>query len=463
MFNPFETLAANLSHSNPGRRSIPRSAASQGLLISLLIFLPSCGGGSGGGSVTPPPSQPAATVSVSVSPLSASVQTGGSQQFSATVTGSTNTSVTWTVNGVSGGNSTVGQVSSNGLYAAPAAVPGTNPVTIAAVSQADPTKSGSASIQITTPATISVKPATASVFVGSTQQFQVTLSGPSNTAVTWAVNGVTGGNAVVGTVSNKGLYTAPAAVPAPSTVTLSVTSQASPSLSGAASVTVLAASSSQGSLSPVVTMQNSPGFTLTVNGSGFSRGSQVEFNGVAQTTTFVSSSQLTAPVSSSDLTQAGTYPVTVVDGGTQLASFAFYVVPGIKSQTVSVNGGVESPGVNITLQADSNPQLALLEVGAGNNATTGGAQITPGTQTSVLVVGSGLQPGDYFEVPGDGGDVTLNQPVASDFITTTSGQPAVRLTLTASSTAAPGPRNLLATNPAGEVAVFVGAVNVGGP
>src|SRR5689334_11560173 len=60
-----------------------------------------------GGGVTPPP------VSVSVAPASTSVQTAATQQFSATVTNTTNTAVTWKVNGNAGGNSTVGTISSN--------------------------------------------------------------------------------------------------------------------------------------------------------------------------------------------------------------------------------------------------------------------------------------------------------------------------------------------------------------
>ena len=44
-------------------------------------------------------------------------------QFTATVTGTTNTAVTWSVNGVAGGNSTVGTISTSGAYTAPATAP----------------------------------------------------------------------------------------------------------------------------------------------------------------------------------------------------------------------------------------------------------------------------------------------------------------------------------------------------
>lgn len=88
-------------------------------------------------------------VAITVAPTSSIVQTGATQLFTATITGSSNTNVTWSVAGVSGGNSTVGTISIVGLYTAPGAVPGTNPVTVTATSVADGTKSASASVTIT--------------------------------------------------------------------------------------------------------------------------------------------------------------------------------------------------------------------------------------------------------------------------------------------------------------------------
>ncbi|HYY69059.1 MAG TPA: hypothetical protein VE734_04955 [Terriglobales bacterium] len=78
-------------------------------------------------------------VAVSVSPGSASLLTGGTQQFTASVTGTSNTAVTWSVTG--------GSISSAGLYTAPATA-GT--YTVKAVSAADTTKSASATVTVTT-------------------------------------------------------------------------------------------------------------------------------------------------------------------------------------------------------------------------------------------------------------------------------------------------------------------------
>jgi hypothetical protein len=73
---------------------------------------------------------------------------------------------------------------------------------------------------------------------GGTQQFTASVSGTSNTAVTWSAGGVTGGNGTVGTISASGLYTAPAMMPTPSEITIAAVSAASPTISGTAMVDV---------------------------------------------------------------------------------------------------------------------------------------------------------------------------------------------------------------------------------
>ena len=90
----------------------------------------------------------AASVSVSVSPASITVKTKATVQFSAAVQGTTNTSVAWKVNGIPGGNGTVGTISGAGLYKAPNSVPRPSSVTVTATSAADPTKGASASVSI---------------------------------------------------------------------------------------------------------------------------------------------------------------------------------------------------------------------------------------------------------------------------------------------------------------------------
>jgi uncharacterized repeat protein (TIGR03803 family) len=93
-------------------------------------------------------------------------------------------------------------------------------------------------IVIPPPVTVTVSPASAQVPVNGVQQFVATVANTSNSAVTWNVNGLTGGNSTVGTISSTGLYTAPATVPSPAAVTVTATSQADSTKSGSAAVTI---------------------------------------------------------------------------------------------------------------------------------------------------------------------------------------------------------------------------------
>src|SRR3989441_222447 len=199
------------------------------------------------GSTSSPPAQ----VSITILPASASVAVGQTQQFTASVSGTSNTGVTWAVNGTIGGSSTVGTISSNGLYTAPNSPPNPTTVTVTATSTANTSKSASASVTITSGGTgpVTVSPNPASVEVFQTQQFTASINGQPSSAVTWEVNGITGGNATAGTISTSGVYHAPNSVPTTSTsgggsvaapVTVTAVSQANSSSSGSATVTVFA-------------------------------------------------------------------------------------------------------------------------------------------------------------------------------------------------------------------------------
>src|ERR1700730_12212004 len=101
------------------------SRAAIGLFfLSIILFVSSCGGGSS-------TSTPTMAVHVTVQPSSVSVSDFRSQQFTATVTGSSNTAVTWEVSkaaGVTktqGGSQKLGFISRTALYVAPGGVPTT--------------------------------------------------------------------------------------------------------------------------------------------------------------------------------------------------------------------------------------------------------------------------------------------------------------------------------------------------
>lgn len=181
-------------------------------------------------------------VTVGISPTSASVLLGQSQQFTASVSGTTNTSVSWAVNGIAGGNNVVGTISSAGKYTAPSTLPSPASATVSATSVADASAVGSASINLTAPSpvTVGVSPTSASVQLGQAQQFTASVSGTANTSVTWAVNGISGGNSVVGTVSSAGKYTAPSTLPSPASATVSATSVADTNAVGSAAVALTA-------------------------------------------------------------------------------------------------------------------------------------------------------------------------------------------------------------------------------
>ena len=111
-------------------------------------------------------------VTVTISPRTIALQPGGTQQFTAAVTGTTNTAVTWSVQEGSAG----GAITSNGLYTAPATA-GTYHVV--ATSQADPTAADEVTVTVSTAGgiTVTISPTTANVRINHEQQFTATLSG----------------------------------------------------------------------------------------------------------------------------------------------------------------------------------------------------------------------------------------------------------------------------------------------
>ena len=194
------------------------------LLPSLFLGLAACGG-----------SRPA--VAVNVTETSTTVPVNGTDFFSASVINSSNQTVTWAVMG----GAANGTIDSTGTFHAPASVPANPQVTITATPAAAPAIMGQASVTITI--SLSVSPQAAFVQTLATKPFSASVQGSSNQVVTWQVNGVTGGNIAVGTISSSGLFQAPESVPSNTsgqtvTVTVSAISQANMSVSGSAIVTV---------------------------------------------------------------------------------------------------------------------------------------------------------------------------------------------------------------------------------
>jgi hypothetical protein len=172
----------------------------------------------------------AVVTALSVSPTSAELMTGTTQQFTATVPGQTNPAIAWSVDGIDGGDPTVGTISSDGIYTAPSSS-GSHTVT----AKYSGTPSGTASSTVSV-FSLSVSPGGALVLPGSTQQFSADVQGISNTSVTWSVDGISGGNSSVGTIDATGLYTAPNAL---GTHTITATTVASSSGTVQSALTVL--------------------------------------------------------------------------------------------------------------------------------------------------------------------------------------------------------------------------------
>jgi hypothetical protein len=172
----------------------------------------------------------AVVTALSVSPTSAELMTGSTQQFTAAVPGQTNPAIAWSVDGIDGGDSSVGTISSDGLYAAPSS---SGSHTVAAKYSGTPSGTASSTVSVFS---LSVSPGGVLVMPGGTQQFSADVQGISNTSVTWSVDGISGGNSSVGTIDATGLYTAPNAL---GTHTITATTVASSSGTVQSALTVL--------------------------------------------------------------------------------------------------------------------------------------------------------------------------------------------------------------------------------
>ncbi len=223
------------------------------------------------------------SIVITVSPTSASVQPSATQKFSASVTGSSNTAVSWQVNGMAGGDSTHGTIDASGMFTAPAAVPTPATVTITAVSQANAAKTATAQVTIaaaTAAVAVSLNTTAVSLQTGNSTTLTATVQNDSqNKGVTWALAGAGCSAATCGTLSSATsasgtaiTYTAPATVPTPATVTATATSVADTTKT--ASVTITVSATVTGAVAVTITPKRAglttgqaQTFTATVTGS----------------------------------------------------------------------------------------------------------------------------------------------------------------------------------------------------
>ena len=134
------------------------------------------------------------TIRVAVTPITATIAPGDTFTFTANVTGTMNTAVTWEVNGTAGGDVTDGFITpgaGNGntaSYQAPIVnLPGS--VTITAVSAVDPAESGSASVILTSSAAPTITSSTPNLVGEGSAQQEVFLTGTNFTSNSVALAG----------------------------------------------------------------------------------------------------------------------------------------------------------------------------------------------------------------------------------------------------------------------------------
>jgi hypothetical protein len=218
--------------------------------LSIAFALAGCQGvGSNATSTSTPPT-------ISLNQTSVNLAAGASTQFTATVQNISSTTVAWSVDGVAGGNATVGLITSSGVYTAPSAA-GSHTVTAAIAADSSVTAKATVTVGMTavTPSSVLMAPST-------TQQFTASIQGFSNTAVTWSVDSVSGGSATVGTITSAGLYTAPTAI---GSHTVTATSTADTSATASASVVVSTISVTPATATVIAT--NTQQFTANVPGA----------------------------------------------------------------------------------------------------------------------------------------------------------------------------------------------------
>ncbi len=250
------------------------------------------------------------------------------------------------------------------------------------------------------PATISVavSPQTANVRAGSSATFSATVTGTQNTAVTWYVNDTSGGSSTLGTIDSTGNYTAPAALPSPASVTVKAVSAADNTKNGTSAVTLMNPTPILTGISPSST--NLGNFTLTLTGSDFVSGVQVFFGTTALSTTFVSSTQLTA---TGDATSAGTFSITVENPAPGSSSSS--------AQNLTVNGSQQTSSCSQMSVGQGASLNAFLPFPSDNlwNKDISASPVDPNSANYINHIGStvGLHPdfgsgeydGSYMGIP----------------------------------------------------------------
>ena len=448
-------------------------------------------------------------VAVVVSPPTATVATGQRMAFTASVANTSDTTVTWSVNGIANGNASVGQVCVSGTnpcaapagpasgsidYLAPPAVPSSNPVSLVATSRADPSRTGMSAITISEASgTVGVTISPTYAFVpasggsASTRQFFANVTGTGNTSVTWSVRSAVSGQgctgSACGSVNASGLHTAPSVAPSPNAISVVATSSADPTKSASATVAVTSGPTIEVLLPSSAMAGAVESFPLSVQGTHFVAGggisaSTILINGAARTTTCATTSTCTTVLNPSDVAAAGTLTVQIQNPGNPAALsnlVPFVVVPfDVSVGTIALTAGQPAAAGNNIVVVDPTTAAASSPINVdfiglltgGNNCGVQGSPLTvtrpsSGTATvSICVHGTGLDPTFTYTFGGPN-----SPPNASDIGIVASAIAGlfpnmIELDLQLSSTTVPGVRTLFITTLNNDRAVATGMLAV---
>src|SRR5258708_9413870 len=288
-------------------RSFQRRSTARGWLFGLMMAFATflgCGGGGASSGIYPPPPP---TILVVITPSSGNVLLGKTLSFSASVSGTSNNGVGWSVNEITGGSNAVGTITSDRIYTAPPDLPSPATVRITATSVVSASSKGSAQVSILSDISVGISPGPLSMELGTRQTFSAVVSsaGQPDTTVRWSLSGAACPNAC-GAIDAAGGYVAPQILPSPASVTLAAQSVADPS--------------KQASVEIVVTSH----FTLQLSAPGT----------VSTAATAVLVATLT-PV-------AGSNPSSIINwsvGGSGCAGSACGTLSTVTTQTISASSG----------------------------------------------------------------------------------------------------------------------------
>ena len=257
---------------------------------------------------------------------SVTVPVNGTEQFAATVTGVSDTTVYWqvclpsnsttllptdctTIPGVTfpKGDTVLtgyGTITQNGFYTAPAQIPNNDNFVILATSPVDVNAFATFGVVIDSGIRVQVTPAQSTINAGDLLQFTATVTGTSNQSVTWEVNGQVGVDPATGaTITKGGLFTTPGNASGAFSVT--AISGADGTSKGSASITIAAPDPQLSSIEPQVTEQGAAQQEIYLTGQNFTTDGTVLVGGVPVTPIVLGPGLLRVPIPGSALTAAG--------------------------------------------------------------------------------------------------------------------------------------------------------------